>query len=81
ADLADVLGMYLDLFTRVLLLPQGDFAGFLRSMANDRLDLLQKLFGTQLFQAEEHHHAQRASVAARAEQENPSELKMLLDRD
>nr|WP_306422901.1 SMC family ATPase [Paenarthrobacter aurescens] len=80
AELADVLGMDRDQFTRVVMLPQGDFAAFLRSKANDRLDLLQKLFGTQRFEAVEHQLAQRASVAARAVQENASELKMLLDR-
>ena len=80
AELADVLGMDREQFTRVVMLPQGDFAAFLRSKANDRLDLLQKLFGTQRFEAVERQLLQQAAEATRAVQENASELKVLLDR-
>ncbi|MGJ3188639.1 AAA family ATPase [Paenarthrobacter sp. FR1] len=80
AELSDVLGMDREQFTRVVMLPQGDFAAFLRSKANDRLELLQKLFGTQRFEAVERQIARQAAEAARAVQENATELKMLLDR-
>ncbi|ASN20824.1 AAA family ATPase [Arthrobacter sp. YN] len=80
AELSDVLGMDREQFTRVVMLPQGDFAAFLRSKAVDRLELLQKLFGTQRFEAVERHVAQQAAVAAGAVQENTAELTMLLDR-
>jgi len=80
AELSDVLGMDREQFTRVVMLPQGDFAAFLRSKANDRLELLQKLFGTQRFEAVERHIARQSAEATRAVQENASELKMLLDR-
>ncbi|MCD4851840.1 SMC family ATPase [Arthrobacter sp. AK01] len=80
AELSDVLGMDRDQFTRVVMLPQGDFAAFLRSKASDRLDLLQKLFGTHRFEAVERQLAQQAAVAARAVQENSAELKVLLDK-
>lgn len=80
AELSDVLGMDREQFTRVVMLPQGDFAAFLRSKANDRLELLQKLFGTQRFEAVERQLVQQAAEATRAVQENASELKLLLDR-
>ncbi|MGP4033884.1 AAA family ATPase [Pseudarthrobacter sp. 1C304] len=66
AEIADVLGMNREQFTRVVMLPQGDFAAFLRSKATDRLDLLQSLFGTQRFEAVEQELARKAQ-AARAE--------------
>ncbi|GAB3284142.1 SMC family ATPase [Sinomonas notoginsengisoli] len=47
--LASVLGMAREQFTRVVLLPQGEFASFLRAKASERVDLLEKLFGTQRF--------------------------------
>ncbi|SDW36488.1 exonuclease SbcC [Arthrobacter sp. cf158] len=80
AELADVLGMDREQFTRVVMLPQGDFAAFLRSKASDRLELLQKLFGTQRFEAVERQLAQQAASAAHAVRENATELKALLDR-
>ncbi|HEY1155091.1 MAG TPA: SMC family ATPase [Arthrobacter sp.] len=64
AEIMALLGMDREQFTRVVMLPQGDFAAFLRSKAADRLDLLQKLFGTQRFEALE-QELSRQSVAAR----------------
>ena len=42
AEITALLGMDREQFTRVVMLPQGDFAAFLRSKASDRLELLQK---------------------------------------
>lgn len=66
AEITAVLGMDRDQFTRVVMLPQGDFAAFLRSKPTDRLELLQSLFGTQRFEAVEQELA-RKSADARAE--------------
>jgi exonuclease SbcC len=63
AEIADVLGMNRDQFTRVVMLPQGDFAAFLRSKASDRLELLQSLFGTQRFEAVEQELSRQAQTA------------------
>ncbi len=41
---AEVLGMGLDQFSKVVLLPQGEFAAFLRATADERRTLLEKLF-------------------------------------
>lgn len=68
ALLGSVLGMAREQFTRVVLLPQGEFASFLRARASERTELLEKLFGTRRFSDVE---AQLASLAqtARAEAE------------
>ena len=63
AEITDVLGMNREQFTRVVMLPQGDFAAFLRSKASDRLELLQSLFGTQRFEAVEQELSRQAQAA------------------
>ena len=47
--ITEAVGLNRDQFTQVMLLPQGEFARFLRSSDDDRRVLLTKLFGTQLF--------------------------------
>jgi exonuclease SbcC len=47
--LHDDLGLTRDQFTQVVLLPQGEFARFLRASDDERRTLLTKLFGTQLY--------------------------------
>ncbi len=49
--LSGVLGLGADQFTKLVLLPQGDFAAFLRADAEDRRTLLERLFGTDRFAA------------------------------
>jgi exonuclease SbcC len=63
AEIMALLGMDREQFTRVIMLPQGEFAAFLRSKAADRLDLLQKLFGTQRFEALEQELSRQAAAA------------------
>ena len=45
----DLLGMSADQFCQVALLPQGDFAAFLRADADKRRTVLEKLFATEVF--------------------------------
>jgi DNA repair protein SbcC/Rad50 len=47
--LGDLLGLDVDQFTKLILLPQGDFAAFLRAGEKERRPMLQKLFGTDRF--------------------------------
>ncbi|GHG44826.1 hypothetical protein GCM10012320_10190 [Sinomonas cellulolyticus] len=68
ALLAEVVGMAREQFTRVVLLPQGEFASFLRAKASERVDLLERLFGTQRFADVEAELAALAQ-AARAREE------------
>jgi exonuclease SbcC len=63
AEILALLGMDREQFTRVVMLPQGDFAAFLRSKATDRLELLQKLFGTERFEAVEQELSRQAQAA------------------
>jgi DNA repair protein SbcC/Rad50 len=47
--ITEAIGLNRDQFTQVMLLPQGEFAKFLRSNDDGRRVLLTKLFGTQLY--------------------------------
>ncbi|MGQ7296826.1 AAA family ATPase [Quadrisphaera sp. KR29] len=63
--LTDVLGMGLAQFATVVLLPQGEFATFLRSGVADRRALLQRLFSTDRYErAERWLVAERTRTAA-----------------
>jgi exonuclease SbcC len=77
AEIMAVLGMDREQFTRVVMLPQGDFAAFLRSKATDRLELLQKLFGTQRFEAVEEDLARQAHAARQEVAAISARLEML----
>ncbi len=48
-EIADLVGMSAEQFFQVVLLPQGDFAQFLRSTSADRAEVLKKLFATERF--------------------------------
>jgi exonuclease SbcC len=80
AEITALLGMDREQFTRVVLLPQGDFAAFLRSKASDRLELLQKLFGTERFEAVERELALQAAGAARDVADLEGRLGLLVAR-
>uniref|UniRef100_UPI002455A897 AAA family ATPase n=1 Tax=Nocardia carnea TaxID=37328 RepID=UPI002455A897 len=72
-----LLGMSADQFFQVVLLPQGDFAKFLRAENEDRERLLEKLFDTGRFgTAEQWLTAQRKSSGEQigAQQRNVEEL-------
>jgi exonuclease SbcC len=49
SELADLLGMSCDQFCQVVLLPQGEFATFLRADSGERQAVLERLFGTDRF--------------------------------
>ncbi|WP_370893205.1 AAA family ATPase [Janibacter sp. GXQ6167] len=68
----DILGMGLAQFRRVMLLPQGEFAAFLRSDATARRSLLEKLFDISDYAAVERwlaDEARRTSASVRASRE------------
>jgi DNA repair protein SbcC/Rad50 len=58
-EITDLIGMSADQFFQVVLLPQGEFAKFLRADAKDKEALLQKLFGTDRFRKVEDWLADR----------------------
>ncbi|MDI3388063.1 SMC family ATPase [Streptomyces sp. B-S-A8] len=59
AEIESLLGMSREQFCQVVLLPQGDFARFLRADAEARGKLLGRLFDTRRFAAVETHLAER----------------------
>jgi DNA repair protein SbcC/Rad50 len=80
AEITELLGMDREQFTRVVMLPQGDFAAFLRSKAGDRLALLQKLFGTARFEAIEQQLVRQAQEARSAVETEESGLRLLMQQ-
>lgn len=62
-EVVRLLGMSADQFFQVVLLPQGDFAKFLRAENEDREKLLEKLFDTQRFGTAETWLADRRRAA------------------
>jgi exonuclease SbcC len=79
-EITALVGMDRDQFTRVVMLPQGDFAAFLRSKAADRLELLQKLFGTQRFEALEQELSREALAARESVAALSGQLELLTAR-
>jgi exonuclease SbcC len=64
--LRDIMGMGLEQFIKVVLLPQGDFAAFLRASPEERRSVLEKLFDTQRFTDVETWLAERRRQTATA---------------
>lgn len=61
--LAPVLGLSADQFTKIVLLPQGEFTAFLRADPAQREPLLRRLFGTERFRFVEEWFQDRAKAA------------------
>lgn len=63
-EIIRLLGMSADQFFQVVLLPQGDFARFLRAENEDREKLLEKLFDTERFGSAEQWLADRRRASS-----------------
>ncbi|WP_327292805.1 SMC family ATPase [Streptomyces sp. NBC_01198] len=63
-EIRQLVGMSCEQFCQVVLLPQGEFATFLRSGATERAALLGRLFDTRRFKAVEHRLRDRKQDAA-----------------
>lgn len=61
--LAPVIGLTAEQFTKIVLLPQGEFTAFLRADTAEREPLLRKLFGTERFSFVEDWFQQRSQDA------------------
>jgi exonuclease SbcC len=64
--LKDILGLGLEQFIKVVLLPQGDFAAFLRASPEERRSTLERLFDTRRFTDVETWFAERRRLTATA---------------
>jgi exonuclease SbcC len=75
-DLIDmVMGLNKTQFTQVMLLPQGEFARFLRSDDDARRAVLTKLFGTELYDKITAELDQRRAEAIRARQSADGDIR------
>ncbi|GAA2332077.1 SMC family ATPase [Saccharopolyspora halophila] len=75
-----LLGMTVDQFFQVVMLPQGEFARFLRSETTEREQLLEKLFGTQRFAEVEQWFVERRRERGRVVEEHTQRVRDLLAR-
>ncbi|GAA1214781.1 AAA family ATPase [Prauserella alba] len=75
-----LLGMTADQFFQVVLLPQGEFARFLRADTKDREELLEKLFGTQRFFEAEKWFSDRRQAKRRELNERRQSVREWLAR-
>ncbi|MFI9365521.1 AAA family ATPase [Kitasatospora sp. NPDC053057] len=64
-EISALLGMSRDQFCQVVLLPQGEFARFLRADANERGTVLSRLFGTHRFAAVQRWLSEHAKETGR----------------
>jgi len=76
----DMLGMSADQFFQVVLLPQGDFARFLRADTSERGDLLERLFDTGRFGRIEEWFAVARREAGAALRESDDDVRQQVAR-
>ncbi|KMS91910.1 exonuclease SbcC [Streptomyces regensis] len=76
----DLLGMTAQQFFQLVLLPQGEFARFLRARNEDREELLGKLFGTERFGAVEQWFVERKRSRRRELDERRQSVREWLAR-
>ncbi|WP_236700752.1 AAA family ATPase, partial [Allosalinactinospora lopnorensis] len=63
--IGDIVGFSREQFCQIVLLPQGDFARFLRATARERRDSLERIFNTGIFTRVEEWLAERARTLGR----------------
>lgn len=78
--LSGLLGMTLDQFLQVVLLPQGAFATFLTADAQERQQLLERLFRTEVYREVEARLAQMRREAAAASRDHETRFVEGLSR-
>ncbi|QNG22305.1 SMC family ATPase [Rhodococcus triatomae] len=76
-EVGRLVGMNADQFFQVVLLPQGEFARFLRADSDERGVLLERLFDTTRFGSVEDWFAQRRKDSARALDERLREIEVI----
>ncbi|WP_344981823.1 SMC family ATPase, partial [Streptosporangium fragile] len=75
-----LLGMNADQFFQVAMLPQGDFARFLRADGEDRRKVLERLFSVKIYAAAESWLADRRTEAYREQQSLRREVDFVTKR-
>ncbi|MFG3051753.1 AAA family ATPase [Kitasatospora sp. NPDC048239] len=79
-EIQRLIGMSREQFCQVVLLPQGDFARFLRADSEERGKLLRRLFDTERFQQVESWLAERRRAQEAAVQSDQRRLRALADK-
>ena len=79
-ELQDLVGMSADQFSQVVLLPQGEFAGFLRASVSDRRKVLERLFQVDRYQSVEAWLRERAEEAKATLADAADRLDGIVDR-
>jgi exonuclease SbcC len=79
-EILDLVGMSAEQFFQVVLLPQGEFAKFLRADSAARAQLLEKLFGTGLYRSAEEWLVARRVATSRAVEAARTELGLATAR-
>ncbi len=78
--LAGLLGMGREQFCQVAMLPQGDFATFLRAGAAERAELLKRLFGTERFAQVEAWLVARRVALGREREAAEAAVRIVVER-
>jgi exonuclease SbcC len=78
--IAELAGLTRAQFTQVMLLPQGEFASFLRSSDDDRRRLLTRLFGTSLYDRITAELADRRTGATRARERAERAIELAVSK-
>jgi exonuclease SbcC len=78
--LGDLLGMSAEQFWQVVMLPQGDFARFLRATGDERGRLLRHLFSVQVFTDAENWLAEHRTRMGRERQELAHAVEVIVRR-
>ncbi|MEV0968158.1 SMC family ATPase [Microtetraspora glauca] len=78
--IGELVGMNADQFWQVAMLPQGDFARFLRADGDDRRKLLERLFSVKVYTEVERWLAEHRTRTGRAQQELRQEVDSVVNR-
>ncbi len=76
----ELLGMSAAQFAQVVLLPQGEFAGFLRADDKSRREVLERLFHVEQFKSAQSWFEERAKDARARLEEAQGDLRAIVDR-
>jgi len=79
-EILDLVGMSAEQFFQVVLLPQGEFAQFLKARSDKRGELLQRLFGTERFSRVEDWLARRRVVTSQKVAEGRQQVALAAAR-
>ncbi len=75
AFIADLTGMDFRRFTRCIVLAQGEFSAFLKALDNERMDILEKILGSEIYT----DYKQRIGSDAKQQQDSLDQFRVQLN--